>query len=164
MKDIDAFQSSLFEQYKKGQLIEEAIKAGNDYLKNTVDRVIYPSLESLAELSSLEESFPFKSIDEEVVLKQLIDIGADNTVYQIGGRYFGFVNGGVIPIGLASKLLASYWDQNAAMQVISPISAKLEEIVEKWLTEIFNLPEGTVAGFVSGTSMANFSALAASTI
>jgi len=47
------------------------------------------------------------------------------------------------------------------MHVLSPTVSKLESIVENWLKELFNLPEGTVAGFVSGTSLATFCGLAA---
>ena len=39
--------------------------------------------------------------------------------------------------------------------------SKLESIVEKWLNELFNLPETTKASFVSGSSMATFCGLAA---
>src|SRR5678816_4033540 len=47
------------------------------------------------------------------------------------------------------------------MYIISPIAAKLENVVEQWLKSIFNLPPQTVAGFVSGTSTANLCGLAA---
>ena len=80
---------------------------------------------------------------------------------QLGGRYFGFVNGSAVPAGLAAKQMATFWDQNTGMQVISPIAAKLESVVEQWFREIFNFPQQTVAGFVSGTSAANLCALAA---
>ena len=42
-----------------------------------------------------------------------------------------------------------------------PITAKLEIVVQNWLVELFGLPKHTVAGFVSGTSMANLAALTA---
>ncbi len=80
---------------------------------------------------------------------------------QTGGRYFGFVNGGVIPVALAARWLSDFWDQNTALYVISPIAAKLEEVAQSWLRELFGLPERTVAGFVSGSSLAIFCALAA---
>src|SRR6202030_94180 len=38
---------------------------------------------------------------------------------------------------------------------------KLEEIVQSWIGDLLHLPEGSGAGFVTGTTMANFSALAA---
>lgn len=80
---------------------------------------------------------------------------------EIGGRYFGFVCGSAVPAGLAAKHLATYWDQNSAMDVLSPIASKLESVVEYWLKSIFRLPETMVAGFVSGTSSANLCGLAA---
>jgi len=44
---------------------------------------------------------------------------------------------------------------------MSPVAAKLEEIVEGWIVDVLGLPSGSGAGFVTGTTMANFSALAA---
>ena len=71
--------------------------------------------------------------------------GTPASVVQTGGRYFGFVNGGVIPAALAARWLADFWDQNTALYVISPIAAKLEEVCESWLKKLFHLPENTVA-------------------
>lgn len=86
------------------------------------------------------------------IIEKLHRYGAPATISQIGGRYFGFVNGGIVPAGLAAKLLGSFWDQNAAMSITSPVVPRLETIVQKWLKNIFSLPDSTVAGFVSGTS------------
>jgi glutamate/tyrosine decarboxylase-like PLP-dependent enzyme len=44
--------------------------------------------------------------------------------------------------------------------VLSPVSAKLESLCQDWLRDLFGLPENTVAGFVSGSSMATFCGLA----
>lgn len=71
------------------------------------------------------------------------------------------MNGGVIPTALAAKWLADFWDQNTPLYVTSPIVSKLEEVVEKWLLELFNLSDKTSAGFVSGTSMSILCGLAA---
>ena len=78
-----------------------------------------------------------------------------------GGRYFGFVIGGTLPAALAANWLAGAWDQNAALYVMSPVAAKVEEIVLAWLIDLIGLPSTCGAGFVTGTTMANFSALAA---
>ncbi len=37
----------------------------------------------------------------------------------------------------------------------------VEEVVADWLVELFGLPVGTTVGFVSGATMANFTAIAA---
>jgi glutamate/tyrosine decarboxylase-like PLP-dependent enzyme len=47
------------------------------------------------------------------------------------------------------------------MQASSPVAARLEEIVLQWTIDLLGLPAGSGAGFVTGTTMANFTALAA---
>ena len=44
---------------------------------------------------------------------------------------------------------------------MSPVCAKVEEIVQGWVLELLRLPSVSGAGFVTGTTMANFSCLAA---
>ena len=78
-----------------------------------------------------------------------------------GPRYFGFVIGGSLPAALATDWLVSAWDQNAAMYVISPAAAVAEEVAGEWLVDLLGLPSGTSVGFVTGATMANFTALAA---
>lgn len=149
-----------------GEITDESLfnvikKYGIDYLSTVFDRSVYPEKKDLMNLKEFEEDMPKSYSTSEEILSMLHQYGSPATVSQVGGRYFGFVNGSVIPAGLFSRLLSDFWDQNTAMQVISPVSSKLEIVVEKWLKQIFNLPERTVAGFVSGTSMATFCGLAA---
>ena len=61
--------------------------------------------------------------------------GARATVATTGRRYFGFVNGATHPVALGSAWLASSWDQNAALPVMSPVAAKLHDVVRGWLVE-----------------------------
>ena len=131
------------------------------YLDNAFERNIYPTAKAINNLHHFEEEMPAESTEAAAVLRLLNQYGTPATVSQIGGRYFGFVNGSAVPAGLAAKNLATFWDQNTALQVISPISSKLESVVEKWLQQLFHLPDRTVAGFVSGTSTANLCSLAA---
>ena len=125
------------------------------------ERNVYPTNEAIEKLSVFDEVFPDNSNSSEEVVKLLHEFGSPATVTQIGGRYFGLVIGGIIPTALAAKWLVDFWDQNSVLYVTSPITSKLESIVEKWLVQIFNLPENSVAGIVSGTSQAIFSGLAA---
>jgi glutamate/tyrosine decarboxylase-like PLP-dependent enzyme len=78
-----------------------------------------------------------------------------------GPRYFGFVIGGSLPAALATDWLVSTWDQNGVMYVASPAAAVAEEVAGAWLVELLGLPAGTSVGFVTGATMANFTALAA---
>ncbi len=154
-------QSHMFEDMQNKELFYGATSLGFDYLQNSLERHVFPTSEALEKLSKFDENMPEGSSTAREVLDLLQEYGAPATVNQVGGRYFGFVNGSVIPASLAVKNLSTFWDQNSAMQVLSPIAAKLETVTQKWLKELFGLPDSTVAGFVSGTSMANFCGLAA---
>src|SRR5438045_5224039 len=112
-------------------------------------------------MHALVEPLPENSRDPFLVLDQLQEIGAPAVVTQTGGRYFGFVNGGILPVGLAARWMADVWDQNTAHYVMSPINSRLEEICERWVVALLRLPVGTAAGFVCGTTIANFSGLCA---
>jgi glutamate/tyrosine decarboxylase-like PLP-dependent enzyme len=100
-------------------------------------------------------------IDPLKVLAELDGLGSPATVASAGPRYFGFVTGGSLPSALAANLLAAAWDQNAVFHVASPTTAYLEDVCRRWLVALFGLPPEVGIGFVTGATMANFSALAA---
>jgi glutamate/tyrosine decarboxylase-like PLP-dependent enzyme len=131
------------------------------YADHALDRNVYPTQEAIDGLEVFEEDLPEKPNPSAAILEQLHRYGSPATLSQIGGRYFGLVNGGIIPAALASKWLSDFWDQNTPLYVTSPVVAKLESVVERWLKQLFSLPDLTVAGFVSGTSMAILCGLAA---
>jgi glutamate/tyrosine decarboxylase-like PLP-dependent enzyme len=144
----------------KELLTETAARAAR-YLAGTGSRRVAPGVEDVARLEALDGALPRTSLAPAEVLALLDDIGSPATVTTTGGRYFGFVIGGALPAALAANWLAGAWDQNAAFSVMSPVSAKIEEIVLSWIVDLFGLPPSCGAGFVTGTTMANFSALAA---
>jgi glutamate/tyrosine decarboxylase-like PLP-dependent enzyme len=78
-----------------------------------------------------------------------------------GGRFFGFVIGGALPVTVAANWLATAWDQNASFVVTSPANAVLENVALRWLKDIFHLPVQSAGGFVTCATTANFAALAA---
>lgn len=161
MKIENSIQEAMFLEMREKSIFEQAQKYAFQYLDRVFDRNVFPTEAALSDLKFFEETMPAEPAEAAGVIALLNQYGAPATTTILGGRYFGFVNGSAVPAGLAAKNLATYWDQNTAMQVISPISAKLESVVENWLKELFGLPGRTVAGFVSGTSSANFCGLAA---
>jgi glutamate/tyrosine decarboxylase-like PLP-dependent enzyme len=158
MKDV---QKKMFLELADKKLFEKVHELGFEYLNEALTRNVFPTKEAIGNLKFFEEQIPEQGSNPIDIINRLHQFGAPATVSQIGGRYFGFVCGSVVPAGLAAKGLATYWDQNAAMHVMSPLISKLETIVEAWLKSAFNLPENVVAGFVSGTTTANLTALAA---
>ncbi|QDV72901.1 pyridoxal phosphate-dependent decarboxylase family protein [Botrimarina mediterranea] len=147
--------------FADARLFADAQRYALEYLAASGERSVFPTPEAIAALSAFDETLPDGTGDAHDVLAMLHRIGSPATVNQIGGRYFGFVNGSVVPVALAAKQMASAWDQNAATYASSPLCSRLEGVVEGWLRELFGLPAETVAGFVSGSSIATFSGLAA---
>ena len=142
-------------------LLLDAAQRGARYLAGLSDRPVAPTTAMLEPLAELNQPLPDGPTDAGEVLRLLDEIGSPATVASAGPRYFGFVTGGSLPAALAAHWLAGAWDQNALMRITSPISATLEEVTGRWLRELLGLPAATEAGFVTGATMANFSALAA---
>jgi glutamate/tyrosine decarboxylase-like PLP-dependent enzyme len=143
------------------KLLAETAERASRYVTHIHSRSVVPRPEDLARLEELGGPLPEGPSDPAQTLALLDDVGSPATVATTGGRYFGFVIGGTLPAALAANWLAGAWDQNAAMQVMSPVAAKLEEVVMAWMLDLLGLPAGSGAGMVTGTTMANFSALAA---
>jgi glutamate/tyrosine decarboxylase-like PLP-dependent enzyme len=95
------------------------------------------------------------------VIEKLDELGSPATVATTGGRYFGFVIGGTLPASLAANWLAGAWDQNAALRVMSPVAAELEEVVLRWVCEALGLPANCDGGLVTCATTANFTAIVA---
>ena len=70
-------------------------------------------------------SCPIHRNHPKQTLRLLDEVGSPATVACTGGRYFGFVTGGALPVTVASNWLATAWDQNVAFVVMSPIVAKV---------------------------------------
>ena len=141
-------------QRKKKHIFEKAKEISYDYLDKIPQRSIFPDKESLINLQIFDEDLQDESIDPIKLLEILHQYGSPNTVIQTGGRYFGYVNGGGLPIALAARWIGDIWNQNVALYNMSPIASKLEEVCEKWLIDLFGLRKNSALGFVSGTSSA----------
>jgi glutamate/tyrosine decarboxylase-like PLP-dependent enzyme len=131
------------------------------YLEDLKNRSVAPSPEAVAGLSALYEPMPEQPIDAACVLETLDRIGSPATTGMAGPRHFGFVIGGSLPAALAANWLAGAWDQCPGVFVASPVGAVLEDVSLGWLLDVLKLPAGSGCGFVTGATMANFSALAA---
>ena len=136
-----------------------AAERAQKYIRGVSEQRVSPSESGLAALAELNEPFPEAPSNPADVIALLDKIGSPATVTTTGGRYFGFVNGGMVPAALAANWMAAAWNQNAALRVMSPIAAELEEIVLRWVCEALRLPPDCAGGLVTCATMANFSAL-----
>jgi glutamate/tyrosine decarboxylase-like PLP-dependent enzyme len=104
---------------------------------------------------------PATPSDPVAVIDDLVRDVAGGLVGSTGGRFFGFVIGGALPVALAADWLTSTWDQNGAAYACSPAGAVAEEICGAWLKTLLGLPETASFALVTGCQMAHTTALAA---
>lgn len=142
-------------------LLQDTAQRAIRYLAALDDRGVAPSVEAVAALGALDTSLPDRPTDPAEVLDLLDTYGSPATTANTGGRYYGFVTGGVLPAALAASWMSSTWDQNGFGYTNSPVAVVLEEIALRWLVELLGLPSGCGGAFVTGATMANFTALAA---
>jgi len=112
-------------------------------------------------MRALEGPLPSEPTRGHDILAFLDDYGSPATVASAGGRYFGFVTGGALPVTVAAQYLAAGWDQNCFSFVSSPAVACLETTALRWLKEALGLPSSAEGALVTGATMANFTCLAA---
>ena len=142
-------------------LMESAARRASQYLETLNSRSVAPAQAALENLSKLDYAMPDGPAPPADVLSELDDIGSPATTANAGGRFFGFVTGGALPATLAANWLAGAWDQNAFSVLTSPAAVTIENIALRWVLDALDLPEGCGGAFVTGATMANFTALAA---
>ncbi len=142
-------------------LLIDAARRGIRYRTTLAERAVAPTATAVDALARFREPMPARGCTADNVLGLLDEAGSPATVATAGGRYFGFVNGSSLPVTVATNWLATAWDQNAALGVMSPTASTLEEVTLGWLTDLFGLPAGTTGTFVTGATLASFTALAA---
>ncbi|MDE3228665.1 MAG: aspartate aminotransferase family protein, partial [Chloroflexota bacterium] len=141
-------------------LLRDASERASRYLAALDERAVAPDPAAIARLDALDTPLPAGPSDPAETLAEL-DSHAGATAAMAGPRYFGFVTGGALPATLAANWLAGAWDQNAALTIMSPLAARLEAVATRWLVDLLGLPAGTIAGFVTGATMANMACLLA---
>lgn len=143
------------------ELLLEAAARAIRYRAGMDSRPVFPTRTSIAALTKLAGPLPETGGDARAVLDLLDRVGSPGTVSSVGGRYFGFVTGSSLPITVASNWLATAWDQNPGLHIMSPTGAAIESIALQWTLEALRLPSDSAGTFVAGATMANFTALAA---
>src|ERR1039457_2134947 len=137
-----------------------AVRAAR-YLEDIQGRGVGPWEGAVRARAGLDEPMPEGPTAPEDVIGMLDEVGSPATMGIAGPRFFGFVIGGSLPAALGANWLATAWDQNAGLFAATPVSAALEEVSLRWLLDVLALPAGCGGAFVTGATMANFTALAA---
>lgn len=142
-------------------LLRRVVEHAETYLDAAASRPVKATI--TAEQLHRELARPLADCGDDPlqVVELLAKAGRDGTVATQGPRFFGFVVGSSLPVATAADWLVSAWDQNCGLHVLSPFAATIEQIASEWIREIANVPASWSVGYVTGGSMANFTALAA---
>ncbi|HNP66240.1 MAG TPA: pyridoxal-dependent decarboxylase, partial [Woeseiaceae bacterium] len=131
------------------------------YREEATTRRVAPAPAAVRDSRQFVEPLPDRGSDDQDVLAMLDSLGSPATVSMVGPRYFGFVIGGSLPVTVASNWLSTAWDQNVGLHEVTPATSTLERVAMDWMLELFGLPQDAAASFVTGATVANFTALAA---
>lgn len=142
------------------RLLGRARELALRYIRSLDDRPVAGGAQHSGLLAALGGPLADQPEDPVAVIEALAAGAEPGLVATTSGRFFGFVEGGVVPAALAADWLTSTWDQNPGFYVLSPAAAVAEEVVAAWLLDILGLPETASVGFTTGAQVANFAGLA----
>lgn len=143
------------------ELLDSASGFAKRYLDALDTRSVAPSPQALAALAGFDQPLRNEITPAADVLAELDKLGSPATMASAGGRFFGFVVGGSLPVTVAASWLSTAWDQNAGLAVIGPGNATLERVALGWIKDILGLPAKSAGGFVTSATAGNFCAMAA---
>jgi glutamate/tyrosine decarboxylase-like PLP-dependent enzyme len=147
------------ENYK--DLLERTGSIAGEFLRGLGERPVGRPVDFESLLEGFGGELPDEGEDSLRVIEELWRLADPGIVATAGPRYFGFVVGGSLPASVAADWLTTLWDQNAGLYVLSPAAAAAEQVAGRWLLDLFGLSKESGVGFVTGGTMANFTALAA---
>ena len=149
------------QQESMHNLLQQSTQLALRYLEGLDSRSVAPTAAAIDQLVRLKETLPNHPLDPEATLHLLDEVGSPASMAMAGSRFFGFVIGGSLPVALAANWLASAWDQNCGLYRVTPATALIEQIALDWLLDLLHLPVSSGGAFVTGATVANFTALAA---
>lgn len=142
-------------------ILRTAAELSISWLDSIDEPPVFPTNPDNALRRGLDLRLTEEGVEPITVLKELASGASPGLVKSPGGRYFGFVTGGALPVSVAADWLTSAWDQNGFSYVSSPAAAVIEEVAARWLLDLLHLPSNASTAFVTGCQMAHVTALAA---
>jgi len=143
------------------KLYQQAFNYATEFLKSANELPIQVSDDARKNLIHLDIDLPMQGMDSIEVIDEMNQWVAPATMKMGSPRFFGFVIGGAYPVSVASSWLGTAWDQNTGLEKTTPAVAMLEKVSARWMLDLLGLPSQSATAFVTGATVANFTALAA---
>jgi glutamate/tyrosine decarboxylase-like PLP-dependent enzyme len=142
-------------------LLQRALEHAMGYRDTVADGLARPAIDYHASREMFSAPVPETGMDAAQMLDELAGMARPGLMPTIGPRFFAWVMGASHPAGVAADWLVSAWGQNAGYQSTAPAAAAIEEMAERWLLDILDLPRESAIGFGTGATVANGTCLAA---
>lgn len=143
---------------EQSDLLDAAVAAAHRYISSTEHRAS-PTPEAIERLTNFASVDIDEPIGVDAAIEMLDRFGSPATMRSTGGRYFGFVNGGVTPEALAASTLVGAWDQNVALPAMSPAASAIDAAAATMIVDALGLPHTATAAFCAGATIANITAI-----
>lgn len=137
------------------QLFAKTMALAHTYRETVAQNPQLPSQDYFAMRERLMAPLPEKGSDGAEMLDALAAGVEGGLMPIVGPRFFGWVMGGSHPAGVAADWLVSAWGQNVGYHSPTPAMAAMEEVAERWLLDILDLPSESSIGFTTGATVAN---------
>ena len=138
-----------------------AVRHAARWLESQPTRRVGPEQTARELAAAFDGALPQSGMPPADVVDYLASHAEPGLMAMPSGRFFGWVIGGTLPAAMAADWLVSSWDQNSGLRYATPAIAAIEDAAGHWLLQLLGLPEESDIGFVTGTTMANFTGLAA---
>jgi glutamate/tyrosine decarboxylase-like PLP-dependent enzyme len=145
---------------ERERAMRRAAEIGLAYLDGLPGRRVGAEVDAAALRATLGGPLPEDGTDATTVVEELAAAAAPGLVGSTGPRYFGFVIGGALPAAAAVDWLTTAWNQNAALNALSPAAAVAEEVAGGWMLELLGLPPDASIGLPTGAGLGNAVGLA----
>ena len=130
-----------------------------EYYRTIRDVPVFPARTSAEVAATFDEVLPEKGQDANAILDAWRAKVLPNTTHLGSPRYFGFVNGSGTMMAVLAEALASSVNMNVGAWKAAPAATEIERRTIAWIAELIGYPTTTSGLFLSGGTMANFTAI-----
>lgn len=134
-------------------------RAAGPYMEGLAERPVHDrSRDGL--LEELDGPLPVKGDGSVAAVERLVRVGTEAATHSSGPRFFHLVVGGATPAAMAGDWTTSLLDQGAGLWTMSPLAARAETVVLRWLKELFGLPAAFAGVLTPSATFAHVTGLA----
>ncbi|MFI0349584.1 pyridoxal phosphate-dependent decarboxylase family protein [Actinomadura sp. 9N407] len=149
----------LHEAGRAAAALEPVSRAAGPYLRGLAERPVHDRSRD-ALIDELDGPLPAEGEGATAAVERLLRVGTEAATHSSGPRFFHFVVGGSTPAAMAGDWTASLLDQAAGLWLTSPLAARVETIVLRWLKELFGLPASYGGVLTPSATLAHVTGLA----